>query len=60
MNYEADVERIFMIAGKDAHGDTEMFMTTDRGRADARYIEMVGRLHDVQKNDAWDTIDNRA
>ncbi|WP_156405494.1 hypothetical protein [Sphingomonas sp. Root710] len=49
-------ERVFMISGTDANGDTEMFMSVDRERATAKYVEMVTRLRDVRKNDAWDNL----
>lgn len=51
-------ERVYMISGIDEMGDTEMFMTRDRARADARYLDMQGRLKDVQRNDAWDDADD--
>lgn len=50
-------ERIHMISGIDENGDTEMFMSTDRERADARYLAMRERLRDVRRNSAWEAED---
>lgn len=50
-------ERVYMVSGKDAAGDMELFATSDLGRAEARYRAMLSRLKDVKRNYDWTGTD---
>lgn len=41
---------VYMVTGVDENGDTHIFVTSDRGRAEARHREVKGKLADVGAN----------
>lgn len=43
-------ERVYMVSGADRSGDTHIFVTEDRGRAERRYEVMLAEFTDVKAN----------
>jgi hypothetical protein len=41
---------VYMVTGVDEHGDTHIFVTSDRGRAEAKHNFMLAQLTDVKAN----------
>lgn len=41
---------VYMVSGEDENGDTTIFVTIDKGRAEARHRVMLAELANVKAN----------